>query len=58
MITQQDSQRAQYCSCVRNGMRGWDEQTYEQIIAEQAKSQQTPAQLDALAKSCIDKVLK
>ena len=54
---QQDVQRAQYCSCVRNGMRNWDESTYAGLLVEQARTQQLPAPIEELAKACIQKVI-
>ena len=56
-----DPQRAAYCNCVRDGMRGWSENDYAQIASEQAANANTPgaipSQIADLAKACIEKVL-
>ena len=57
----QDQERAAYCSCVRDGMRGWDLETYASIAMEQSKAasaQQVPQKIGDIAKACINKVLK
>jgi hypothetical protein len=58
---QKDPERAQYCNCVRDGMRNWDLDTYGAVASEQAKAsnaQQVPQKIEDLAKACIAKVLK
>jgi hypothetical protein len=54
---QQDPERAQYCSCIRNGMRGWSEETYAALLIEQARTQTLPPQIEALGKACVEKVM-
>jgi hypothetical protein len=56
-----DPERAQYCNCIRDGLRKWDLNAYGETALEQSKAgnaQQVPAQLSALASECIHKVLK
>jgi hypothetical protein len=54
-----DPQRAQYCHCVMDEVKKWDTQTYGSVATEQSKSPQAPAaQLENIAKACIDKILK
>jgi hypothetical protein len=59
---QQDTQRASYCHCVVDGMRGWDSATLSSALDEQTKSgstsQLSSAKIEALAQSCISKTLK
>ena len=56
----QDPQRAEYCGCVRDGMRGWDTDTYAAVAqqAQTATAAAPPQALADLAKGCIAKVLK
>jgi hypothetical protein len=57
---QKDPQRAQYCNCVRDSMKSWSVQEYEQVASEGAKAHdaaQEPAKLQDIAKACITKVL-
>lgn len=53
-----DHERQAYCHCVREGMRGWDLDTYGDIAMQQIKTGKAPAQIEMLAKGCVDKVLK
>jgi hypothetical protein len=55
--SQQDVQRAQYCSCMRNSMRSWDEEAYANLLLEQAKTQVISPVIEALAKNCMEKVI-
>lgn len=55
-----EADRVAYCACVRDGMRGWDLDTYGNIAMEQSKAhnaQQVAPQIDQLARTCIEKVL-
>jgi hypothetical protein len=57
---QQDAQRAQYCNCIRDSMKGWSLDEYGSV-AEQSKTvstQQAPKPLMDIAQACISKVLK
>jgi hypothetical protein len=58
LTPQQDVQRAQYCSCMRNGMRRWDANTYAEMLIEQARTQEISPAIDELAKECVAKVLR
>jgi hypothetical protein len=58
LTPQQDVQRAQYCSCMRNGMRKWDANAYVEMLIEQARTQEISPAIDALAKECVAKVLR
>lgn len=56
-----DPERAHYCRCVMDGMRGWDLDTYGAVASEQQKAsnaQQVPQKIAELAKACIAKILK
>lgn len=59
---QKDPQRAEYCNCVRDGMRSWSLDEYGAIATQESKNggsaQNAPAKLTDLAKACISKVLK
>ena len=55
---QQDIQRSQYCSCVRNGMRSWDADAYASLLLEQAQTQEIAVPVQELAKICAEKVLR
>jgi len=52
-----DPQRAQYCECVRNGMRSWTVDQYGAVATEAKEGKGTPDQVAALAKTCIAQVL-
>jgi hypothetical protein len=59
---QQVPDRAQYCVCVRDGLRQWTIDDYGAIATEAQQKQgqanaPVPVQVAALAKSCIDKIL-
>jgi len=57
----QDPDRASYCTCVRDGMKSWDLDTYGALASQQAKAanaQQIPQKIADLAKECIAKVLR
>lgn len=55
----QDPQRAQYCTCIKNGVSGWSAEQYNAVSSEvQATGQKAPpAALTTLAQSCIAQVL-
>ena len=53
---QQDPQRAQYCACMRSGMRGWSADAYAQMLIDQSKTQTIAPEVDALARTCVEKV--
>jgi len=56
-----DTQRRDYCLCVRDQMKNWTLDEYGEVAAAGAQTQdakQAPAQLKTIAKTCIDQVLK
>lgn len=56
-----DPDRTAYCVCIRDGMGRWDLETYAGIAMEQSKArnaQQVAPQIDQLARTCIEKVLR
>lgn len=53
-----DHERKAYCACVRDGMRSWDLESYGGMAMEQIKTGKPSAQIETLAKGCIEKVLK
>jgi len=58
---QKDPQRAEYCNCVRDGMKRWDTQSYANVAQQAAQNPTTenaPAKITELAKTCISKILK
>lgn len=57
---QKDPERAEYCACVRDGMKSWDLDTYGNVAMAQQKAsnaQQVPEKIEELAQSCIQKIL-
>jgi len=52
-----DPQRAQYCACVREGMKKWTTDEYGAAATEAQQSKVTPDQIANLAKTCIAEVL-
>jgi hypothetical protein len=57
---QQDTQRRDYCLCVRDSMKDWTLEEYGQTAMEESKAHsaaQEPAKLQALAQACIAKVM-
>jgi hypothetical protein len=56
----QSPQRAQYCNCMRQGMKNWDLDTYGNVALEQSKArdaQQVPAQIAEMARGCLANAL-
>ncbi|MDR3423539.1 MAG: hypothetical protein P4M13_00460 [Alphaproteobacteria bacterium] len=61
-----DSARAAYCSCVREGMRKWDDKTFAEVALQATEAHasgnkgkaQVPEKLNELAQSCISQVLR
>ena len=57
---QQDPERGEYCTCIRNTMKDWSVEQYEQVAMEGSKAKtadQEPQKLQEIAKVCISKVL-
>lgn len=55
----QDPTRNNYCLCIKNSMKNWDLNAYENLLMQQANDpQQIPAQLQQLAKACIEITLR
>ena len=55
-----DPNRAAYCACIHDAMRGWDMDSYDETATEAAKAGvagSVPAKIEELAKECIAKVL-
>ncbi len=55
-----DPERAAYCNCIRDQMRGWDDATYEALAKQEAGAANgapIPDQITALAKACMARVL-
>jgi hypothetical protein len=59
---QKDPQRAEYCNCIRDSMKGWSLDEYGAVATEESKAggstQNVPQKIAELAKSCIAKVMK
>jgi hypothetical protein len=53
-----DRARAEYCSCIRNKMRNWSPQQFEEMSAAMAKSKspQATSGLKEMAKECMGKI--
>ena len=55
-----EAERSTYCNCIRNGMQNWDLATYASMatdISKAGNNAQLPAELTALAQSCLAKAL-
>jgi len=53
-----DPRRAIYCGCIRDGMKGWDEETYVRVVMQIAQASgkanaPTPSELQGLARQCL-----
>ncbi|MDX2027352.1 MAG: hypothetical protein SFW62_01800 [Alphaproteobacteria bacterium] len=52
----QDAVRNTYCSCIRDGMRGWTLEGYAEIAQQQQKAysaDQVPAAIKEIAEGCV-----
>ena len=57
---EQDTQRRDYCLCVRDSMRNWSLEEYAQVATGESKAKtaaQEPVQLQLIAKACIAKIV-
>jgi hypothetical protein len=57
---EKDPQRAQYCQCVRDSMKNWSLEDYQQLAEQESKArnaQEMPASLQEIAKACITKIM-
>ncbi len=56
-----DPERAEYCGCIRDQMRGWDLATYQALATQEAGAASgapIPEKISDLAKTCMAKVLR
>jgi len=57
-----DPHRAIYCACIREGMRGWDQETYMEVATQEAATSGSqgplPGRIEDLAKQCMAKALQ
>ena len=54
---EEEPEHAQYCDCVRDGMRKWSVDDYGAVATEAKTSQATPDKIADLAKGCISQIL-